>query len=302
MHSVIHNRLLESLHRQYGIPRSSEYFLSSLDDNSNLYIINGGGQKKILKRNWLLTIDRTTKLEELLVQLCASDITPWVFKTKNGRYHFKLDGEIFSLMAYIVKQPMDFHVCFEAAIGRIANMHIIMSEIEHDNLMAPLAVDYEDLQAVYNKYNCSELIYLLDQVSELKDAVRRQLVHNDLHPGNFIQAVSGKVYLIDFDSYSVNYLIADVMFAAFRLGNGNINFITDFLEKYDSLNPLTEEEKKYAFLFLANDFAKKIGFILHEKEKGDGFYMKDYDKYNNYLKQTLAIMNSGSWLSGSNKF
>jgi Ser/Thr protein kinase RdoA (MazF antagonist) len=196
-------------------------------------------------------------------------------------------------MSYIRTRLLEPAKQLEAIAGVIARMHRSLAEISHDRIRAPLAVESKRLKRILRENRFEALFPYLDEAENIKRNIRWQLVHNDLHPGNIISSVTGKIYLLDFESFSANPLVADVLFAAFRLVGGFSRNFFRFLKMYDMFNPLDEIEKQKGLVLLAADFIRKLGFIMAEQEKGNEYYMKDYAKYQSYIHQTLEVIDKG---------
>ncbi len=279
---------LDQLSHEFGFSQLTSKHIVPFDDSMHLFLVNDGQKKKLLKWHWIIPEKNIKKFEQVLWTCSHKKITPHLFPTQQNTLICQCGNKFYSLINYVQICPLKPEKYYHAIAKTIAKMHKALAEVEHDNIMAPLAIKPNQLKAVLKNNQHSDLISYIDKAEQLNDTVRWQLVHNDLHTGNIISSVFGKIFIIDYESFSKNPLVGDVLFAAFRLSGGYNQTFFKILEAYNTHNPLTIAEIKHGLLILLTDFIKKLGFILLQKKKGNDYYMKDYPKYQNFIEQTQA--------------
>ncbi len=288
--NVFNQPELDRLSNEFGIPQLSPNHILSFEGSNNLFFVKNGQLAKLLKWHRLIPDKNVPKLEQVLWACNRKKITPHLFPTQQNTLICQCGNKFYSLSDYVrirtIEPKKDYHAIAKA----IAHMHRALAEIEHDNIMAPLSIEAKQLKGVLEDNKHDDLISHIDKVEHLNDTVRWQLVHNDLHSGNIISSVSGKIFIIDYESFSNNPLVGDVFIAAFRLSGGYNQTFCKFLNAYNNYNPLTAPEMKYGFSILLADFIRKLGFILMERKRGNDFFMKDYLKYQSFINQTQANM------------
>ncbi len=233
--------------------------------------------------------ERTSTLSKVLLACSRNQISPHVYSTRNGFRVCQIQDRFYSLMDFVQTDPLDPVGCLDSIVQVTEGMHRAIEGIEHLNTPSPLAISAQRLNQVLKKHGFGHYLAYLDEACGVEAGLRRQLVHNDLHSGNFICSKSGKVFIVDFESYSENFLIGDLLFAGYRTAMRNSSLFIEFVKRYDGYHPLTDAEKRYGCLILAVDFIKKLGFILHEYEKGNSFFMKDYKKYQRFAEDTVLL-------------
>lgn len=278
----------EALVREYSInPKHFEEI--QILHQPSLFLLKEAGEVKLIKKYRILNAERVNKLEEILRVCNGKKVIPDFFPTRDGKLILQVKQSYFSMMQFLVTVPLDLPDQSPDLATVIANTHLLLAALAHDHLSAPLTLLPERLETLLAKNDFSDLLPYVDQAADIKNEVRIQLVHNDLHQDNFICSAPGDIFIIDFESFSANPLVGDIMFAAFRLSNGNKQQIDRFMAAYNQANPLTLAEKTFCYLFLLADFIRKLGFILDQKEKGNLFYMKDYRNYINFVEQARQL-------------
>lgn len=257
---------------------------------ASLYIVTDGEDKKLLKRYKLVQSDRLAILENILSSCSVQGCCPDIYLDQNGDLISTVGQAFFSLMAYVDTRAVDAGRDAEVCAEVVAKMHKTLADFGDKHLSWPLAVEQSLLRDLLITNGYDNLVEHIDQAEEYMDQVRIQLVHNDLHQGNFLASRSGEIFIIDFESCSTNPLVVDVLFAAFRLAAGDMKIFQRFIEQYQQPNPLTDSEKQYGISLLAADFIKKFGFILKERDRGNDFFMKDYHNYLGFIDESLRLV------------
>ena len=289
----LHQDDFEQLASAFGINETDPIHISEFGGNPDLFLIRDDGGvkgKKLLKRYWRLKDENVPKLEETLLACSRENIIPFHFSSQKNSLVYKHNGSYYSLMTYIDTETLNPENKIPAIATAIANMHRILAGISHDNIKPPLAVEPKQMEAILRENKFDDLLSYINMADQLKDSVRLQLVHNDLYPGNIIASVTGEIFIVDFESFSANPLVADILFAAFRLAEEYNDKFYEFLRSYEIQNPLSFEEKRYGLILLAADFIRKLGFILTEHKEGNDYFLKDYEKYSRYVKKTTTMI------------
>ncbi|MBI9079227.1 MAG: phosphotransferase [Pseudodesulfovibrio sp.] len=266
---------------------SKDAAVAPLASSWDLCRIKTGSANLVLKKFWRLSPERAHVLDSMLKACSMAGITPSLLHTREGSTLLRKDKYFYSICEYIpplAKPPADF---VEQGANVVAKMHQILSTIPGQGIRAPLHVEKKTLLKILIKNDLSKYTPTLEQADEAKILTRSILVHNDLHPGNVLFGLDGKSYLIDFESFSHNPLVADALFAAFRLSKGNKQISEKFMSHYEQAMPLTPSEKQHGYLLLAADFIRKIAFIFKEMEDGNTTFMRDLEKYKRFASTAI---------------
>lgn len=270
----------------FDIELNRDAVITPLTHNSSLYRINQNESILLLKKYNILTADRLEKINKILEICTANQTTPFTYKTVESNFVLKINDSYYSLLDYISGTRPTINNKYSDIAKLIAQMHIGLSGLHHDNLSHPLYLDISTVHDMLSRFKLDYLLPILEQAESIKHTVRWQIIHNDLHPNNIIQSQSDKFYIIDFESFSANTLILDVFFAAYRLFGSINKMFYKFIDFYDEHNRLYSQEKNYGLLLLASDVIRKLGFIISEYYNGNTlYYDKDFIKYKRFADQ-----------------
>ena len=258
-------------------------------DGSTLFIFrNNAKEQRVLKQYRLMSVQRKDTLSNILRTVSQNGLTPLVYPDQTGEFVCQIDNRFFTLMEYVKALPLNMPCGRYPLAQTVACLHRTLARLPHKNETSPLAVSPELVHYLLTKYGFERYLFYLEEAGKIVHRLRRQLVHNDLHPGNYFYGiVDQKILILDFESYSVNTLIGDVMFAGYRAHIRTSGEWDEFLKQYTDQNPLTEAEKEYGFMILAADFIKKFAFILKEYEAGNTFFLKDFNRYKRFIDDTI---------------
>ena len=124
------------------------------------------------------------------------------------------------------------------------------------------------------------LFQIIKEVEANKLALKkltRAVIHSDLHPHNLIMQGCKVGAILDFDSVRVDHQALEVGFALYRFGrqflignslvdkdlrNKAVDLKNKFINKYQEINPLTEEEISLMPILMKDEFLKKLLFVL----------------------------------------
>jgi Ser/Thr protein kinase RdoA (MazF antagonist) len=278
------------LSEAYGIAMYRFEQAVPVRSGAQVFIVETDTGPLLLKAHTILPPENAFSLEQCLKISSKNGVTPTVMHTRDGNALLRYHNTYYAISNFFPeKSPMP-RFQMRTAAGVTARMHRGMASVVDENTRSPLTVDSSELKEIFKREKFFDYLFYLDEAEACRGQVRWQLVHNDLHEGNFITSDPGRTYIVDFESISTNPLVADVFFAGFRLAGGINSRFFEFIHHYDSVNPLTATEEKYGLLFLTVDFIKKIGFILTEKSRGNRYYMKDFRKYKLFCKQAIAAL------------
>ncbi len=125
------------------------------------------------------------------------------------------------------------------------------------------------------------------------DNLEKSLIHSDLHPHNLLIKTNQLQALLDFDGLRVSEQARDVGFVIYRLGRqffvnrsttlndkDGINLTELFLAEYETVRPLTKEEKILMPILVKDEFMRKILFVLNGVYKENNHtWGKDLPKF-----------------------
>ena len=253
------------------------------------------GDGLLLKRFWRLDAHRAPILDAVLEVCSSRGITPpWLPSTEGGRL-LRSGDAYYGVRAFVPERPDPIDSA--RAAESVARMHLALADVPYrgPEPLPPLHVPPGQVRRLLHDNGLEKFAPLLDAAERLAPQVPRQLVHNDLHPGNFLAGSGGRVYLIDFESFSANPRIVDVLFAGFRLGEATVDAARRFLDLYAAHLEPTPEEHRLGPLLLAADFVRKIAFILKEREAGNAAFMSDMEKYRGYADAAATWAERSGW-------
>jgi len=287
MNNTLKNTIIDA----YGFSNEkSIHFFNNV--NNRILSIKYNDETYLLKKHSMLDQTAVHTLEQLFDEFQKFYITAPMMKTVNNTYIICIDGSYYSLLKKLNTNNINIKSHLKKIAQKIAMMHMVMDKVKNKTLKSPLFVSTEKNISLLENYNLSYLIPII--TNDVFNPICFQLVHNDLHIGNVIATNSDNIYIIDFDCLSYNSLIADIVFAAFRLTGGFQTPFINFLKYYDEISPINRSEIQFGYLFLLKDFTRKLCFILKEHERGNFFYYnKDLKKYLNFIRETKIMNEKG---------
>jgi len=146
------------------------------------------------------------------------------------------------------------------------------------------------LKQIGNLVNLSENVNINSKkLSLLK--LKKQLIHDDLHPKNVIFHKNKVVAILDFHSMRKNPKMEDIAFTSFRFATLKscapkkiTNLIVTFIETYRRYNEINEDELNQYDYFLTQKFLGRLSYILRKYFFYDSdLWIQDFDKNIKYL-------------------
>ena len=234
----------------------------------------------ILKTTSREAVIKNIKIAKALKKQGFSAAVPIL--TKSGDEY--LDGEnIFMLMNSITGNPLEKQLRFSEKrvdygfkYGKsIAKLHkalkIIQNELHPDesdnyNICKEWALPELRKQNIKYNLNINEDFFddFINTFGKLHDKLPKQLIHRDAHPGNILFGNDEVTGFIDFDSSECNFKLIDPCYCATgllseqadlnecELYSNWIDVLASILKGYDSVNPLTKEEKQAVFYVICS--------------------------------------------------
>lgn len=240
---------------------------------------------RVLKRHWFLTADRAAVLEGVLADLAREGLHPALYPGEGGALLQRVSGGWFSLMERLEPGPAPGSEDLDEAARLVARTHAVLAR--HGGgaaLRSPMWAEPGAVAGELEAAGRAELArHVLDGAALRGLAVR--LVHNDLHPGNFLRA-RGRLWLLDFDSFSHNPVVGDVFFCGLRLAGAE--GVERFAAAYRRDGALADGDLAAGWTALLADLSRKVAFILRRRAAGDETFVKDMDKYLGFIEAARA--------------
>lgn len=259
----------ELLRERYGIEAALELQYSERDQN--FFVRTHAGQECVLKIANSVEIPVVTDFQITallhLEQLHPELPVPRVIRTTDGETRIRIiapDGRSHTVRAlsWLPGTLMDFDdlaADTAAKMGAaLAALGIALRNFEHPASDYPLLWDIKQagqLRSLLDTVEDAGLRGILRRhleafVTEIEprlNSLRRQVIHNDLNPGNVIfDPDNGEVAgIIDFGDMIRSPLVVDVAVAsAYLCKNDDAPFanVREFVRGYDTVSPLLEEE------------------------------------------------------------
>ena len=217
----------------------------------------------ILKRyNDIEKIKKNIKIIQTLISLGIP--VPTVIHTKDKQFYFILDNYQYLLMKKLpgdrISEINDKNVGF--LMGKvIGDLHLAFLKFENlmtfreNSLLSEIEgwVKNNFEQDEWKLVKESEYLNIVDQIRIVNNDLPRQLIHRDVHLGNFLFLNGQLSGYIDFDLSQKNIRIFDICyFLAGLLSDQNVNKITDedwlllvkeTIKGYETRILLTDKEK-----------------------------------------------------------
>lgn len=244
------------------------------------------GGRLLVKWHWMLTADRAPLFEQVLRATGESGTAPGAVAARDGALAPRFGGRFFSLFHRVPErgQAADHPAEAGRAAGR---MHRALAGVE-GKAACPRGIDADAAAALLGGHGRPDLAEALVACSRAVAGAPGQLVHRDLHGGNFLSTAHG-VLVVDFDSFASGPRIVDALFGAFRLAGGAPGVMAAFLDAWAAEAGMSPEESRAGLDGLAADFLLKTGFILREAAAGNTAFVKDLDNYLGYSERALAL-------------
>lgn len=289
--TALHAGPAERLARAFGLGPSP--LAEPLQPGGHLFKVSGERGPAMLKEHWFLTPERAAMMGQVLAALAEAGVCPAWLPAADGSVMIQSGDRYFSLMPRLTAEPIRVPEDLTEAASLTARMHRALAGLDGEGLRSPMWADAAVVMEELISVGRPRLAEVIARTEAAAKEVAWQLVHNDLHEGNFVKA-EDRLYLIDFDSFSFNPRAGDVFFAAFRLTGGDAAMMRRFVDEYQQHNPLTARERGLGPLLLAADLIRKLAFIHREEMRGNGFFVKDRAKYNGFIARALALLD-GEW-------
>lgn len=236
---------------------------------------------RVLKHHWFLTDDRAPVLGAVLSDLAECGVHPRLDRDSEGNVLARINGGWFSCMEVLesAKPPVAEDALQAAQV--LAEAHAVLARHGQGTVLrSPMWADDAAIARELESAGEHALALHVRGASELQ-GLTTQLVHNDLHSGNFLRS-SGRLYLLDFDSFSTNPLIGDVYFCGLRLAGAR--GVMGFAGAYTEAARLPAKDMDAGWAVLLADLARKIAFIGRRERAGDATFIKDREKYLGFVR------------------
>ena len=253
------------------------------------------GDEYYLKTNERSKMIQNIKIAgALFKQGLSSDFTP--VKTKQGNDY--LDGECIFLLTRKTGEPLNLRPLTDDEIGRLENnelrekhgfqlgqaigkLHKALKSVQDDvkpyegnlyeqgkNAIPTVKkLDMGISEDVFNDY--------IENFGRLNDKLPKQLIHGNLCGDTVVYENGGVIGFKGFESYNLSFpRLYDITWGAGEINaqpliDEYLRTLTEMLKGYDSVNPLTAEEKQSVYYVLYATYLKGYGYYNKTDETAD---------------------------------
>jgi Putative homoserine kinase type II (protein kinase fold) len=240
----------------YGIESSSLEFLR--EGGSQTYVVNGKN-KYLLKVIGSAFSDTARQSVYIMRYLEGNEFpVPKTILTKSGEAFFETEfgGEkrLLVLMEYIDGDEPEFEKCASEVGELVGRFHQLMEKYPGEVVMKGKGFFIGRYLEFLRKKNYPRIAEYEELGERLWDKVKnlpQGTCHGDLHRGNLLQDMDGKIYLVDFDTVAKAPLMFDVMVMCdmtnyFNLQQEDIKLTKEVYQKfflgYSDYHKLSHEE------------------------------------------------------------
>jgi len=278
---------LVALGQGFGLAGVDSLVWAPFGDSGAMRLVRVGGRELVAKRHWMLSGDRAALLGAVLDAAQAAGVAPPILRTVAGGLVLELGGAWYGLMERVQGEPPACGRGLGRAGCAVARLHLALAQVP-GQAVCPRAVAPDEAALLLARAGCDDLGREVRAAAEASAAMPRQLVHRDLHAGNFLLR-DNSALVLDFDSFSTGARVADALFAAFRLAAGEVAGMARFLKAYEADVPLSAKERTHGLLALACDFLLKLAFIQRRREAGETLFEKDRRNYESFALRALDL-------------
>lgn len=246
-----------------------------------------GGRTLLAKRHRMLTPERAPLLEAVLGAARAAGVAPVMLPARGGALVLAGADGWYGLMEQAPGEVPEAGQGLGRAARAVARLHLALARVP-GRAACPRAVAPQAAAGLLARAGLDELARAVAPVAAAAQALPGQLVHRDLHQGNFLLGPQGALVL-DYDSFASGPRVADALFAALRLSGGDAAGMGRFMAVYGALAPPAPVEDAAGLAALAWDVLAKLAFVLREREAGNGYYEKDFQKYIGLARRALEL-------------
>lgn len=245
------------------------------------------GRTLLAKRHRMLTPERAPLLEGVLGAALAAGVAPPMLRTRGGALVLAGADGWYGLMELAPGEVPRAGQGLGRAARAVARLHLALAGVP-GRAACPRAVAPAQAAGLLARAGLDDLARAVAPLAGAAQALPVQLVHRDLHQGNFLLGPQGALVL-DYDSFASGPRVADALFAALRLSGGDVAGMARFMAVYAALAPLAAAEAAAGLAALAFDVLAKLAFVLREREAGSGYYEKDFEKYVGFARRALEL-------------
>ena len=211
------NKILSILQENYDRNITCIEFLR--DSGGTTYIVNGKSQKYLLKTAGRAFLDTFRQSVDIMCYLTNCEFpVPAIIKTKSGLPILEISEQgqeyLFVLYEYIEGKEPNLCVCCEKVGDLVGQLHKLLLAYTGELVERDFRFFIERYINILHKKNYPQADDYANFGANLWERVKDCPVgvcHGDLHRGNLLETVDGKIYLLDFDAICRAPRMFDVM-------------------------------------------------------------------------------------------
>ncbi len=320
--------LSQALQAAYGLPPTIDV---------NLYRISGSDVYQVTDRDraWFLKVYRSTETDtrRALASVGALDqlsrhgfSAPQPLQTSGGASFVALQAVEGERIAYLYpaihgREPIETNPNDAYRFGTTAaKMHLLMDTIVLPESLTFIGYDYlfgrylRGLEQLLPQENRA-IQFLRTLARALWDELNQRLpmsspqfgfCHGDLHTGNAVVTDSGRIFLLDFDACGFGwramdigtyYVTYDWMGLDEESQRKRRQVLSYFLEGYNTIRPITEEEQQSLDLFMAIRHFELLGIGMY-RVPFTGSNWVNREQLHAYVEWFREWLRTCEWLTG----
>jgi Ser/Thr protein kinase RdoA (MazF antagonist) len=260
------------------------------------FLLSGKGGL-VLKFHNRETAPDPADLERILRSCSSENLTPAHVFNLEGRVVTEHAGHLTSLQEWRPSGNEELPRA-ETTAGALRALHQTLRGCGLNHIQNHLDRALGDARNLAIRYGYEDRVGLLEHVTNWINA-KGQLIHGDLHAGNF-GCASGRVWFLDFDSATRGSPEQDIAFACFRI-YADPQARRDFIREYFGNEPSggvsdvgdLDGHVERVRMHLEYAVLQRILFILLKREQGDESHMWDLENQKGYLELAAAFPDTG---------
>ncbi len=272
------------------------------EKNSHNYVVETEEKKYLVRRHIILTKENAEIVLGIITFCSKQGVkVPAIITNRDNRLVTERKDDLFTIFEFIEGSEFSGSQQQLTALAReVARLHQVLRL--YNGALPTLEKSVYD-ESGYANLTEKELEIVskdlpLETISLIKREMEKQKlektvlktesiviqpIHRDLHPKNILFRGEGVAAILDFDAIKMGARIVDVGFCGFRFAGKEM---LQFIKEYDTINPLSEEEKKAILLTVREEFLRRINYILHDLLSGQKTW---YSSLNGHLESIKTL-------------